>query len=120
MLKSKSGAARNQYQHVDPSLKTRDVPKFVEPTGNVYESLNIMARYANHVGLQMKNEINDKLSEFVAGPDNLEEVHENREQIEVSKQFERMPKPTQVSIEDFKDGKVFWRYPNAELEEAKS
>lgn len=114
MLKSKTPAVRNQYQNIDASLKTRDVAKFVEPTGNVYESLNVIARYANQVGVIMKNEINDRLSEFTTGPDNLEEVHENREQIEVSKFYERLPKPTQIALEDFKDSKVFWRYPDAE------
>jgi len=120
MQKPKNAAVRNQYQHVDPSLKTRDVAKFVEPTGNVYESLNVISRYANHVGVLMKNEINEKLAEFIAGPDNLEEVHENREQIEVSKFYERMPKPTQVAIEDFKDNKVFWRYPVVEEDQPKA
>jgi DNA-directed RNA polymerase subunit K/omega len=93
------------------------VVKFVEPTGNIYESLNVIARYSNQVAIGLKNEINEKLAEFGNGPDNLEEVHENREQIEISRLFERQPKPIQIALEDFKEGKVFWRNPTTEVVE---
>jgi hypothetical protein len=117
MQKPKAPAVKNQFANVPTALITRDVAKFVEPTGNVYESLNVIARYSNQVAITMKNEINEKLAEFGNGPDNLEEIHENREQIEISRMYERQPKPIQVALEDFKESKVYWRNPAKETAE---
>lgn len=118
MQKSKTPTVKNQYASIPNSLVTRDVDKYVQPTGNLYETLNIMAQYANQVGINIKNEINEKLAEFGTGPDNLEEIHENREQIEISKMYERMPKPTQISLNDMLDGKIYWRYRDEETTSA--
>ena len=111
MQKPKSPATKQNYHNVPTALITRDVANFVAPTGNIYESLNVIARYSNQVAIVLKNEINEKLAEFGTGPDNLEEVHENREQIEISRMYEKLPKPIQIAIEDFKDGKVYHRNP---------
>jgi len=84
------------------------------PTANVYKSISIIGKRARQIAVQHKEDITGKLAEFATGVDNLEEVHENREQIEISRQFERMPKPASIAIEEFLDGKVAFRAPEEE------
>jgi DNA-directed RNA polymerase subunit K/omega len=84
---------------------------FEEKTGNIYESIVVLSRRSNHIAAEMKEELTDKLSEFASATDNLEEIFENREQIEISKHYERLPKPTLVSIQEFLDGKIYHRNP---------
>lgn len=93
---------------------TRDLVNFEEKTGNIYESLAIMSKRANHIAAEVKEELTDKLSEFAAMSDNLEEIFENREQIEVSKHYERLPKPTLIAIQEYLDGKIYHRNPAKE------
>ena len=80
-----------------------------EPTGNVYEAITIMAKRANQINSEIKKELTEKLEEFATYNDSLEEVFENREQIEISKYYERMPKPNALAIEEFMEGKVYFR-----------
>ena len=96
---------------------TRDVKYLAEPTGNIYESVVIMYKRANQIALAEKKELNRKLEEFKNDRDTLEEVFENREQIEISKFYERQPKPTLVAIEEFKENEL--EYRTAGLEEEK-
>lgn len=93
---------------------TRNVPDFDAKTGNVYESLVIIAKRANQISADMKEELNSKLSEFNSSTDNLEEVFENREQIEISKYYERLPKPSLIAIQEFTEDKIYFRNPNKE------
>jgi DNA-directed RNA polymerase subunit K/omega len=95
--------------NVPNSIITRDVANLVGATGNVYESIYLIGKRSRQIASKQKEEINNKLSEFTVGVDNLEEVHENREQIELSRNFERMPKPSIYAIEEFIEGKVFFR-----------
>ena len=88
---------------------TRDVKYLAEPTGNIYESVVILYKRANQIALAEKKELNRKLEEFKNDRDTLEEVFENREQIEISKFYERQPKPTLVAIEEFKEGELDYR-----------
>ncbi|MES2388390.1 MAG: DNA-directed RNA polymerase subunit omega [Bacteroidota bacterium] len=113
MQKSKSPAPKNAYPNVSPSLVTRNIVKFVEPTGNVYESINIISKRARQISTGMKEELSERLSEFATAIDNLEEIHENREQIEISRTYEKMPKPSLIATEEFLDGKVYFRRPDA-------
>ncbi len=96
---------------VAPSTITRDVVEFEKNTGNIYESLVVIAKRANHIAAEVREELHDKLSEFSSSTDTLDEVFENREQIEISKYYERLPKPTLVAIQDFLDGKIYHRNP---------
>ncbi len=98
------------------SIQTRDVEKIAEPTGNVYESLVIVGKRARQISSDIKEELNSKLAEFASSVDNLEEIFENREQIEISKFYERMPKPSTTAVEEFLDGKVMFRKPEEEEE----
>lgn len=92
----------------------RDMEKFSEPTGNVYESLAIIGKRANQISVEIKNDLSKKLSEFASYNDNLEEVFENREQIEISRYYEKLPKPTLIAIQEFLTGKVYFRNPAKE------
>jgi DNA-directed RNA polymerase subunit K/omega len=79
--------------------------------GNIYETVVIIGKRANQIGVEMKEELNKKLQEFASYSDNLEEVFENREQIEISKFYERLPKPTLLAVQEFHEGKVYYRNP---------
>ena len=95
-----------------PSIITRDVEKLAAPTGNIYQSVSVISKRARQISTKMKEELNNKLSEFASTVDNLEEVFENREQIEISKFYERMPKPTSVATDEFLAGKIMFRKPD--------
>jgi len=105
-MKNKSSVAH--------STITRDVRQLDTTTNNIYESVVIISKRANQISNTMKEELQGKLAEFASVSDNLEEVFENREQIELSKHYEQMPKPTLVSIDDFLNGKVYSRNPAKE------
>ncbi|MDH5365578.1 MAG: DNA-directed RNA polymerase subunit omega [Cyclobacteriaceae bacterium] len=100
------------------SIVTRDMEKLVEPTGNIYESIAIIGKRARQISTNVREELSSKLAEFASTVDNLEEIFENREQIEISRFYERMPKPSLVATEEFLEGKVFFR--KAEEEENSS
>lgn len=95
----------------NPSIITRDVNKIVEPTGNIYQSVLVTSRRARQISVKVKEELSGKLAEFASTVDNLEEIFENREQIEISKYYERMPKPSALALEEFLDGKLTFRFP---------
>ena len=99
---------------VPSSIVTRNMADFAEQTGNVYMSVSVISKRANQISVKLKEELNSKLAEFATTVDNLEEVFENREQIEISKYYERMPKPTSLAIEEFLEGKVYVRNPEEE------
>lgn len=109
-----------EYQKLEApaSIVTRDVDKLEEHGDNVYEAIAIVAKRANQVGTRMKQELDQKLQEFASVTDSLEEIFENREQIEISKMYERMPKPTALAMEEFLNGKVYFRRPEEETTEA--
>ena len=92
-----------------PTITTRDVDQISRPTGNVYESVVIISKRARQIAVNIKEELNSKLAEFATTVDNLEEVFENREQIEISKFYERMHKPTTTATEEFLEGKLAYR-----------
>jgi DNA-directed RNA polymerase subunit K/omega len=100
---------------VASSTVTRDLRELDVETGNIYESLVIMSKRANQISNNIKEELHQKLSEFASSNDNLEEVFENREQIEISKYYEKLPKPSLVAVQEFLDGKVYYRNPTKEV-----
>jgi DNA-directed RNA polymerase subunit K/omega len=101
---------------MENTTKTRDLRNLESPTGNIYESIAIIAKRANQISLNVKEELNAKLSEFSPASDNLEEIFENREQIEISRYYERQPKSTLIAINEFMEGKVYYRNPEREGE----
>ena len=93
----------------DASLKTRENSILSKPTENIFESLVIIGKRARQISSIQKEELNGKLAEFASTVDNLEEIFENREQIEISKFYERMPKPTTTATEEFLNDEVIFR-----------
>lgn len=93
---------------------TRDLRDIDAKTGNLYESLCIIAKRSNQIAAEMKEELSGKLSEFASTSDNLEEVFENREQIEISKHYEKMPKPVLIAVQEFMEDKIYHRKPATE------
>ena len=93
----------------DASLKTRENSILSKPTENIFESLVIIGKRARQISSIQKEELNGKLAEFASNVDNLEEIFENREQIEISKFYERMPKPTTTATEEFLNDEVIFR-----------
>jgi len=91
---------------------TRNLDLMTKDTGNIYETVIIVSRRSNQIAVEMKQELNKKLEEFASYTDNLEEVFENREQIEISKFYERLPKPTLIALQELEDGKIFYRSPD--------
>jgi len=96
------------------STVTRDLRELDIKTNNIYESLVIMSKRANQISNNVKEELHQKLSEFASSNDNLEEVFENREQIEISKYYEKLPKPSLVAIQEFLEDKIYYRNPAKE------
>lgn len=90
---------------------TRDTVIMSEKTGNVYEMVNIIAKRANQISVDIKEELSKKLQEFATYTDNLEEVFENREQIEISRYYERLPKPVSIATQEYIDDRLFYRRP---------
>jgi DNA-directed RNA polymerase subunit K/omega len=95
----------------DSTTVTRDLKDVEMETGNIYKSLAIISKRANQISLEIKEELTSKLSEFSSNSDNLEEVFENREQIEVSKHYEKMPKPVLIAIQEYMDGEIQYKSP---------
>jgi len=88
---------------------TRDVSKLDQEIGNVYETVALLGKRANQISVALKEELSAKLDEFAVNGENLEEVYENREQIEVSKHYERMPKPGALAIQELIEGNIYYR-----------
>ena len=95
---------------------TRNMVELCEDTGNVYETVAIIGKRANQIAVEMKNDLSKKLQEFASYNDNLEEVFENREQIEISHYYEKLPKPTLIAAQEYEEGKVYYRNPAKEKE----
>ena len=107
----------NQEKAIIPvptTTVTRDLRTLDVNTGNIYESIVVISKRANQIAADVKEELHSKLADFATVNDNLEEVFENREQIEISKHYERMPKPTILAIDEFLNDKVYYRIPTPE------
>ncbi|MCF6364678.1 MAG: DNA-directed RNA polymerase subunit omega [Bacteroidales bacterium] len=99
------------------STITRDFSEFEKQTGNIYESLTIISKRAKQIQRELKEELDKKLQEFASYTDNLEEIFENREQIEISKFYERLPKPILIATREYLDEDIYFRRSDEELEE---
>ena len=92
----------------------RNLDILSKETGNVYETVMILAKRANQISSELKEELNQKLQEFASYTDNLEEIFENREQIEISKFYEGLPKPSLIAFEELEEGQIYHRNPARE------
>jgi DNA-directed RNA polymerase subunit K/omega len=91
------------------NLETKDLNEIRSKTGNLYESIAIVAKRANQINITLKEELHNKLDEFASHTDSLEEIHENKEQIEISRAYERMPNPALLATKEFMEDKVYHR-----------
>jgi|ERR1700691_3041873 DNA-directed RNA polymerase subunit K/omega len=90
-------------------VETKNLNEIKGKTGNLYESIAIVAKRANQINVSLKEELHNKLEEFASHTDNLEEIHENKEQIEISKAYERMPNPALLATQEFLEDKIYYR-----------
>ena len=95
---------------------TRNMMELCEDTGNVYETVAIIGKRSNQIAAEMKSDLSKKLQEFASYSDNLEEVFENREQIEISRYYDKLPKPTLIATQEYMEEKVYYRNPSKEKE----
>jgi len=96
---------------IESTTVTRDIREFDRETENIYLSVVILSKRANQISVDMKEELSSKLEEFSTSTDNLEEVFENREQVEIARHYEQLPKPSLVAINEFLNGKISYRIP---------
>jgi DNA-directed RNA polymerase subunit K/omega len=101
---------------IETTTITRNMSELNDPTENIYESVAIIAKRANQIAQEIKEELNSKIEEFATPSDNLEEVFENREQIELAKYYENLPKPTLIATNEFLKDQIFSRNPMKEKE----
>lgn len=95
---------------------TRDVIEMSEQTGNIYETVCVVSKRANQIAVEMKKDLEKKLQEFASMNDNLEEISENREQIEISRYYEKLPKPTLIAEQEYDEKKIYFRNPSKDKE----
>ena len=96
---------------------TRNIMDLCKETGNIYESVAIIGKRSNQIAMEIKADLNKKLAEFASYNDSLEEVFENREQIEISRYYEKLPKATLLATQEFMEGNIYWRDPAKDKEE---
>ncbi len=101
---------KTKAQGLDPNVQPRNVLELVEKTGNIYESIAIISKRARQIASDLKWEIQRKLEEFAVNTDTIEEVQENKEQIEISKFYERLPNTAIIAAQEFLQGEIQWRY----------
>ena len=107
------------YKKSNAPLTTtvHDLVEMAEQTGNIYETVAVISKRANQIAAEMKSDLEKKLQEFASLNDNLEEISENREQIEISRYYEKLPKPTLLATQEFIDGNVYFRDPSKDNQE---
>lgn len=101
---------KSKAQGLDPNVQPRDVLELVEKTGNIYESIAIVSKRARQISSDLKWEIQRKLEEFAVNSDTIEEIQENKEQIEISKFYERLPNTPIIAANEFLHDEIQWRY----------
>ena len=96
-------------------VETKSLVDIKAPTGNLYRSIAIVAKRANQINIALREELHNKLEEFASHTDSLEEIHENKEQIEISRAYERMPNPAILATQEFMEGKIYYRDNDEDL-----
>jgi DNA-directed RNA polymerase subunit K/omega len=94
---------------ISNNVETKSLDELKNKTGNIYESIAVIAKRANQINISLKEELHNKLDEFASHTDSLEEIHENKEQIEISRAYERMPNPALLACQEFIEDKVYFR-----------
>jgi DNA-directed RNA polymerase subunit K/omega len=109
----------NKYRNTNAasSTKTYNKNEIEDPTNNIYEAISIIAKRSSQINSEIKKELHDKLDEFATHNDSLEEIFENKEQIEVSRFYEKLPKPYAIAVQEWLDNKIYFRDPESESEQ---
>lgn len=105
---------KSKVQSLDPNVTARDVVGLVSETNNIYETLCVVTKRAKQLSVDLKHELNQKLQEFSSTTDAIEEIQENKEQIEISKFYERLPNPAVIALDEFQKSEIHYRYPAEE------
>lgn len=100
---------RQLSSHTSNVIETKSLIDIKAPTGNLYKSIAVIAKRANQINIAIREELHNKLEEFASHTDSLEEIHENKEQIEISKAYEKMPNPAILATQEFLEGKIYYR-----------
>lgn len=108
---------KNQSNAIDPNVRARDIKGMAATSSNIYESITIISKRAKQLAIEVKKELHDKLEEFVVVTETIEEIHENKEQIEISRSYEKMASPTILATEEFLRGDLEWHRPEPEVSE---
>ena len=108
---SNNNEIKQKAQGINPYIVARNLDQIaLQSSGNIYESLVIISKRSNQISVDLKKELNTKLNEFASTTDSLEEIHENKEQIEISKFYERLPNPSIIALDEFMNSKLTWKY----------
>lgn len=105
---------KSKVQSLDPNVTARDVIALVKDTDNIYETLCVVTKRAKQLSVDLKHELNQKLQEFSSTTEAIEEIQENKEQIEISKFYERLPNPSVIALDEFQKNEIHFRYPAEE------
>ncbi|HKK77888.1 MAG TPA: DNA-directed RNA polymerase subunit omega [Saprospiraceae bacterium] len=108
---------KTRVQGLDPNVEARDMQDLAKRTGNVYETLNVISKRARQLSIELKKELHQKLEEFATTSDTIEEISENKEQIEISKFYERLPNPAIIATTEFLNEELYYRYNEKRGEE---
>ena len=108
---------KNQVQNINPNARARNIKDFTKDTSNIYEALTVIASRAKQLAVDIKQELHSKLDEFAVTSETIEEIQENKEQIEISKFYEKLPNPTLIATEEFLEGKLDFRKREQEEQE---
>ncbi len=100
---------KTKVQGLEPNVQARNIKELVKDTGNIYQSLTIISKRATQIAVDLKHELHNKLEEFAVSSDTIEEIHENKEQIEISKFYERLPNPVLIASSEFLEGDIHYR-----------
>ncbi len=108
---------RNKVQGINPDLKAQDIKAFADKSSNIYEAINVISKRARLLSTDLKIELNGKLEEFAVNSDRIEEILENKEQIEISKFYERLPSPSVIATDEFLNDQLEFRYRDMDNKE---
>ncbi len=109
---------KSKVQGINASITPKNIKSVIGETNNIYEAINVLATRARQLSVEVKEELHHKLGEFAVTSDTIEEIHENKEQIEISKFYERMPNPAVIATEEFLNDELEFRYRDTEVKDS--
>ena len=105
---------KSKVQGLESNIQARNIHKLIKNTGNIYESLAVISKRARQISIDLKQELHSKLEEFAVTSDTIEEIHENKEQIEISKFYERLPNPVLIAMDEYLSDEIYSRYKDVD------